>query len=618
MAIFRSLKTKFALGVSLLLIFIFLGQTLINIRATESRLIGEVNQEVKTFSQLSTRHLIEAYEEYYFSGFHKFREIVEDMWSLSPNTSRIRLVDMEGKIRFDTKDLKLKEIEELEIVNPFLLEEVRKGEPSYIYEDEKKNIFEEIIYPFLDELGRHEYSLIYSVSYEIIEKETSQAMIRTVFLALLLLILSITLVSFLTIRMTGPISELEEGTRIIGRGNLDYRMRIETGDEIESLANEFNKMTEKLKESMEKLEEAKIGLEIRVKERTQELEEEKNKTLAIITNFSDGLLVFDKENNLLLINPKAEISFEIKAKEIIGKSISELTKIPTLKSLIDLLGEEIKKIFRKEFQLKENLILELTTTPLMREKKKIGTLVILHDVTREKIIERLKTEFVSLSAHQLRTPLSAIKWTLRMLLDGDVGEITKEQKDLLEKTYRSNERMINLINDLLNVARIEEGRYVYRPIFADIEKIIQSVIDSFKTEIEIKNIKFKFNKPIEKLPEILMDVEKMKLVIENLLDNAIRYTLSGGEVTVSITRGIKEAEFKVQDSGVGIPEDQQKRIFSKFFRGANIMRMETEGTGLGLFITKNIIEAHGGKIWFESKEGKGTTFYFTLPIRGVE
>lgn len=344
-------------------------------------------------------------------------------------------------------------------------------------------------------------------------------------------------------------------------------------------------------------------------------EEEKNEALAIIANFTDGLLVFDKKNKLLLINPQAEDFFEVKAEEMVGKPISELAKISIFKPLTNLLDKEIKEIFRKELSLRKNLILKVTITSLMAEEEKMGILVILRDITREKLIERTKTEFVSLSAHQLRTPLSAIKWSLRMLLDGDLGEMTEEQREFLKKTYRSNERMIRLINDLLNVTRIEEGRYIYRPLFVDVEEIVQSVIDSFRKEIEIKNIKFKFKKPEKKLPGILMDKEKMELVIENLLDNAIRYTFPGGEVTISINRGKKEIEFKIQDTGVGIPRDQQARVFTRFFRGANVIRMATEGFGLGLFTAKNIIEAHGGKIWFSSEEGKGSTFCFTLPLK---
>lgn len=230
----------------------------------------------------------------------------------------------------------------------------------------------------------------------------------------------------------------------------------------------------------------------------------------------------------------------------------------------------------------------------------------------EEKIERLKTEFVSITAHQLRTPLSAIKWVLKMLLNEELGKITKEQREFLEKIYRSNERMISLINSLLNVTKIKEGKFLYKPVLSQIDELTESIIEVFKDEIKRKQIEFEFKKS-KKLPKILIDVEKIKLAIQNLIDNAIRYTLSGGKVIVSLKRIKGGVKFSVKDTGVGIPKDQQKRVFSKFFRGKNVMRLETEGSGLGLFITKNIVEAHGGKIWFKSEEREGTTFYFTLP-----
>ena len=350
-------------------------------------------------------------------------------------------------------------------------------------------------------------------------------------------------------------------------------------------------------------------------EERKKAEEEKDKSLAIITNFTDGLLVFDKENRLSLINPQAEDFFDVKRRDIIGRPILELSTFPTIEPVVTLVGGEIKEVFRKEIQVNERLVLEVSTVSIIREEEKLGTLIILHNVTREKLIERMKTEFVSLAAHQLRTPLSAIKWTLRMLLDGDLGKITEEQRDFIEKSYRSNERMIALINDLLDVTRIEEGRYLYKPAFTQLESVTQFVINSYKEEAKRRKIKLEFKKPKKKLPKVKVDVEKIRLAIQNLLDNAVRYTRLGGKVTVSLKYAKKEIEFSVQDSGIGIPEDQKERVFTKFFRGANVLRLETEGSGLGLFITKNVIEAHGGEIWFESEEDKGTTFYFTIPVK---
>jgi len=339
----------------------------------------------------------------------------------------------------------------------------------------------------------------------------------------------------------------------------------------------------------------------------------------IIKHFSDGVLVFNKENKLSLINPQAEEFLGVKEKEVIGKSFPELKKLPILKPLMNFFGyKKIWGIFKKEIfeESEKGLVLEISAVPLIEMDTKLGTLVILHDITREKRVEKLKTEFISLVAHQLRTPLSAIKWALEMTLEDGAGQMTEEQKHLLETTYQSNERMINLIKDLLDVTKIEEGKYIFSSSLEDLETITQETIDSFQKEIKKKNLKFDFKKPIDgKLPKVMVDREKIKLAIGNLIDNAIKYTSLGGEVTVSLKCDKLEIEFKVQDSGAGIPKSQQGRVFSKFFRASNAMQMEPDGTGLGLYLTKNIIEAHRGKIGFQSEEGKGSTFWFTLPLK---
>ena len=185
----------------------------------------------------------------------------------------------------------------------------------------------------------------------------------------------------------------------------------------------------------------------------------------------------------------------------------------------------------------------------------------------------------------------------------------------LDKIYQSNERMIILINNLLDVAKIEEGKYIYRPTIENIEKLIESVIKTYKQEIKAKNINFVFKKPVLKIPETRMDVEKINLAIDNLLNNALRYTPFKGKVTISLKCDIKEIEFSIKDNGIGIPKDQEKEIFTKFFRAVNAKKVKPEGSGLGLFVVKKIVEAHKGKIWFETEENKGTTFYFILPIK---
>jgi PAS domain S-box-containing protein len=335
--------------------------------------------------------------------------------------------------------------------------------------------------------------------------------------------------------------------------------------------------------------------------------------MAVINNFTDGLLVIDHENKIELVSPTIEKLFKEKKENILGKSIFKINlKKIKLKPLVEILKKK-KEVYRKEIELGEGILLEMTTAYFDFGKKK-GILVVLHDVSKDKIIERMKTEFVSIAAHQLRTPLSAIKWSLRMILDGDVGSINEDQKDLLEKTYTSNERMIGLINDLLNVTRIEEGKFLYKPEKMQMEGIVVNVIQDNEDVIKMKNIGVKFEKSKKLLPPVVIDEEKMSLAIHNLLDNALKYTPEKGKIVISLEEKDNEIIFKIKDTGVGIPEDQKERIFTKFFRGSNVIKMETEGSGLGLYTTKNIIDSHKGKIWFESEENKGTTFYFSIPV----
>lgn len=350
-----------------------------------------------------------------------------------------------------------------------------------------------------------------------------------------------------------------------------------------------------------------------VEEARKKAEEERERAASIVNNLSDGLIVLNR-SRIYLVNPQAEKFLGTPQKELVGRKLEDINEIERMKALAKTFKKG-RDIFRQEVLIDKNLTLEMSTVPMVVKGENIGLMIILHDITREKTVERMKTEFVSLAAHQLRTPLSVIKWTLKMLMEGDMGEVTEGQRDLIEKSYQSNERMIGLINDLLDITRIEEGRYLYQPVLADLVDVAGSVFKDREDEIKRKGLVFHFQKPRGRVPRVTMDVEKMKLVIQNLLENAIRYTPAAGKVSASINADKDKIEFKIEDGGIGIPRDQQAKIFTKFFRGSNVIRVETEGSGLGLFISKNIVEAHGGKIWFESKEGSGSIFHFSLPVK---
>ncbi|MEK7103933.1 MAG: ATP-binding protein [Patescibacteria group bacterium] len=406
------------------------------------------------------------------------------------------------------------------------------------------------------------------------------------------------------------LKELDHIAKLLIRRDLELTQTREKRE------NEFQKLEERTKE-LEESKEALLNILEDVEEEKKRTEDEKNKTEAIIKNFADGLLLLEEEK-ITIFNPKAEEIFGLKEEEVKEKIIWALEGNEKIAPLVALFKAEKSRLFRKELSLREDLIVEVSTTAVLREGEELGNIVIFHDITREKFVERMKTEFVAIAAHQLRTPLSAVKWILRMFLDGDMGQISETQSQFLQKTYESNERMINLVNDLLNVARIEEGRFLQKMQECDMADILLETVGTFKEEAEKKGLSFSCVLPSKKLPKVSVDKEKIIMAIQNIIENAIFYTKSGG-ISLSVDYLPQKNEFmvKVQDTGIGIPENQKVRIFSRFFRGGTALKTETEGSGLGLFIAKNIVEAHGGKIWFDSQEGKGTTFYFTLPANGI-
>ena len=269
--------------------------------------------------------------------------------------------------------------------------------------------------------------------------------------------------------------------------------------------------------------------------------------------------------------------------------------------------------------LRRYITLNSKLSDLLHENYEVGKILVRRDMelseanTRLISLDRNKSEFVSIAAHQLRTPLTAIKWAFTGLLDRDLGELTIEQQKILDEGLTSSIRMITLINDLLNVARIEEGRFGLRLKKQSIQKVLFEILQNIQKMAGAKAIRFTEHIP-KRHSHIVMDEEKIAIALENILENAVKYTAPGGSIEITVKYADTKLFMSVKDSGIGIPLHQQSRVFNKFFRADNALRFQTSGTGLGLYVVKNIIDAHHGTISFTSTEGVGTTITLLLPL----
>ena len=374
------------------------------------------------------------------------------------------------------------------------------------------------------------------------------------------------------------------------------------------------------------------------------LEIAKAKEEALLESIGDGVVAVDKEDKIILMNHSAEVMLAQQSKQLIGKSLFESLKI------FDEKGNQIpKNEYPVTIALRGTITTTTTTgpsyfyarrdgtkfpvsinvTPVIVDNKIIGAIDVFRDITKEKDIDKAKNEFVSLASHQLKTPPTAIKMLTERLLGDKMGKLEKNQKEYLTDIRYSNQRMIDLVNALLNVSRIELGAFIIQVNEKDACAIMQSILDELKSVIDKQQLKVKTIAPKNNIL-LMLDEPLFRTIINNVIINAINYTKQRGDIQVeykAVNKGQKLGEkileedcfaVIVSDNGYGIPEYQQNKVFAKFFRGDNAREKHTDGTGPGLYIVKSILDNSGGLIWFSSQENKGSIFYITIPLAGME
>ncbi|MBF0407511.1 MAG: HAMP domain-containing protein [Candidatus Riflebacteria bacterium] len=432
----------------------------------------------------------------------------------------------------------------------------------------------------------------------------SHAIWTTSIVGLSALLIAILFSVILAERIVKPIHIFMEASRKISSGDYVVRVTTETGDELESLAEEFNLMASRLHRYNE------MNIE--------QIISEKNKGEAILSSIEDALIVFNDSLLVTAINPSARNILKITFSEPLSMHCRDL--LPN-SDICDVIHKTVETGIQVDIPAEQSIVtfsdygqtrhyLFSVTIIRGRDRKLSGIVLLLRDISKMREVERLKSEFILAASHELRTPLTSLGMSVDLLLERVADTLSERDRGLLVTAHEETRRMKSLVNDLLDLSKMEAGKIEMEFDNVTIDSLFEKVKSVFKSQAEMKEINI-ITDNTDDLPQVRADANKIAWVLSNLISNALRYVRRQGYIRLIAQKISLNVHITVLDNGIGIPAEFQTRIFEKF---AQVRGQESGGSGLGLAICREIIRAHGGSIWVESTPGKGSSFTFVLPV----
>jgi len=413
---------------------------------------------------------------------------------------------------------------------------------------------------------------------------------------LILILFSSLFITFVTsVYVSRPLVSISRTAELMAKGDLSRKALVNSGDEIGDLAASLNSLAEE------------------IKGRIDGISSEKAKLDAVLASMFEGLVVTDEQEQVVLMNPSLRRLFSVK-EDPQGSKLIEVLRNTAVQEMADKIISEKERLVTGEIRIfvPEEKVLRVNGVPIIRRGRLEGAVMVFHDITELRRLEKVRQDFVANVSHELRTPLSSIKGYAETLLDGAV-EDKGHAREFIGIIHQESDRLANLINDLLDLARIESGNMELSKAPFDVLAVAKRAVESMGGQARAKSIKLGITAFSGVLPLAVGDEFGFRQVLTNLLDNALKYTPEGGGVTISVEAAGGFLQVNVADTGIGISPADIPRIFERFYRVDKARSREAGGTGLGLSIVKHIVQAHGGRVWVESAPGSGSVFSFTIP-----